>query len=72
MFGKKNWRNVLLIEGKKDAEIVARIENLPAVDPNFDDYPVDLTLHRKCTFWEAVKRAALYSEKNIYNIFVKN
>ena len=71
MFGKKKWRNMLLIEGEKDAMLVARLENLPAVDHNFDDYPVDVTLNKKCTFFEAIRKAVSYSERNIYNMLIR-
>lgn len=71
MFGKKKWRNVVLIEGQNDAMLIARMENLPDVNEDFDGYPVDVTLNKKRTFWEAVKKAVAYSEKNIYNMLIR-
>ena len=48
LFRKKSWWTVvLLIEGEKEAQIVARNEGLPMPDHNFDRYPVDLELPEK-------------------------
>ena len=69
---KKNWTNVLLIEGEKEAQIVARKEGLPMPDHNFDQYPVDLTLPERTSFLQSLKKAIEYSELNIYNIFCKS
>lgn len=71
MFGK-NWRNSVLIEGEKEAMLIARMEGFPAVNPEFDSYPVDVTLKKKQSFWGAVKRAVLFSERNIYNMIYKD
>ncbi len=68
---KKNWSNTLLIEGEKEAQIVARLEGLPMPNHDFDMYPVDLQLPKRCTFLESLKKAVKYSELNIYNIFCK-
>lgn len=71
MIFKKKWKNTLLVEGEKEAQIVARKEGLPMPDPSFDQYPVDLQLPKKLSFKEAVKKAIEYSKLNIYNIFYK-
>lgn len=71
MIFRKKWRNTVLIEGTKEANIIAQMENLPGVNQDFDDYPVDLTLKGKRTFWQAIKKAVFLSQKNIYNIFYK-
>lgn len=70
MFGKK-WQNKVLIEGEKEAMVLAQIENLPDVNPEFDRYPVDVTLTEKLTFWQAVKKAIFLSERCMYNLIVK-
>lgn len=71
MLFKKKWRNTILIEGEKEAQIVARMEGLPMPDHEFDQYPVDLQLPKKLNFKEAVKRMVDYSKLNIYNIIYK-
>ena len=71
IFRRKNWTNVLLIEGEKEAQIVARKEGWPMPNHDFDGYPVDLQLPERKTFWKSVKKAVEYSELNIYNIFCK-
>ena len=48
-FGKK-WQNKVLIEGEKEAMALAQIEGFPDVNPDFDCYPVDVTLKEKKTF----------------------
>lgn len=65
------WTVVLLIEGEKEAQIVARKEGLPMPDHNFDQYPVDLELPGKWTKRRANKKLLEYSELNIYGICVK-
>ena len=70
-FSKKKWRNSVLIEGEKEAMLVSRMEGLPEVDHNFNNYPVDLTLPKRRTLREAVKKAIDYSKANIYNMFWK-
>ncbi len=67
----KRWRNDILIEGEKSAKIVSRIEKLPDVSPDFDDYPVDVKLPGRRTKRQAVKKAKMYSDLNIYNMFYK-
>ena len=67
----KKWRNTVLIEGQKEAEAIARLEGLPAVNPDFDDYPVDITLKGKVSFVDAVKKAVVLSNMNIYNMFYR-
>lgn len=71
MIFKKNWRNTVLIEGQKEATTIARMEHLPDVNPDFDNFPVDVTLGGKRTFWQAVKKAVTLSQKNIYNMFYR-
>ena len=68
---KKKWRNSVLVEGEKEAMLIARMEGLPDVDHNFDNYPVDVTLTRRCSFREALKKALLFSERNMYNMIYK-
>lgn len=70
MFRKK-WRNEILVEGEKSAQLVARIENLPDVNPDYNIYPVDIKLPGKRSFWQAVKKSIEYSKHNIYNMFYK-
>ena len=71
MFGKKNWVNKLCIEGEKEAQLVARMENLPEANPEFDHYPVDIKLPERRTLKEAVKKSIEYGEKNIYNMIYR-
>ena len=71
MIFRKKWRTTVLVEGEKDAMLVARMEGLPEPDPAFQGYPVDLTLPKKKTFIQAVKTAMAYSQRNIYNMFYK-
>ena len=72
MFGKGKWVNKLCIEGEKEAQLVARIEGLPEANPDFDSYPVDMTLPKRKTFIQACKKAIEYSKHNIYNMFYKD
>lgn len=69
-FGKK-WQNKVLIEGEKEAMALAQIEGFPDVNPDFDCYPVDVTLKEKKTFWKAMKKAIFLSERYMYNLIVK-
>lgn len=71
MFGSKKWRNVVLIEGEKEAKLIARIEGYPDVNPDFDRYPVDLKLPGKVTLFSAVKKAIEFSKHGFYNLFYK-
>lgn len=67
----KKWQNKVLIEGEKEAMVIAQMEGYPDVNPNFDCYPVDLTLTKKKSFWEAIKTAVKLSERCMYNLIVK-
>lgn len=67
----KRWRNSVLVEGEKEATLVAREENLPGVDPEFDSYPVDIALPKRRTFWKAVKKSVRYSNMGLYNMIYK-
>lgn len=71
IFIKKKWRNSVLIEDEKEAMLIARMEGLPDVDHNFDNYPVDMVLPYKRSFWDAVRKAVDYSRGNIYNMIWK-
>ena len=72
MFGLgRNWQNKVLLEGEKEAMVLAQIEGLPDVNPDFDCYPVDVTLREKKTFWQAIKKAIFLSERCMYNLVVK-
>lgn len=71
MFGLKRWRNDVLIEGEKEARLIARIEGYPDVNPDWTVYPLDLKLPKKRTFLQAVKTAVEYSKHGIYNTFYK-
>lgn len=71
MFGRKKWKNSVLVEGEKEATLVAREENLPGVSPEFDAYPVDIALPKRRTFWGAVKKGVKYSQMGIYNMIYK-
>lgn len=67
----KSWRNSVLIEGEKEAALLAREENLPGVNPEFDLYPLDVTLPKRRSFLEAAKKAVKYSSMGIYNMIYK-
>lgn len=69
--GKGKWKNSVLVEGQKEASLVAREENLPDVSPDFDSYPVDITLPKKRSLKEAIKKSITYSKMGIYNMFYK-
>ena len=72
MFKKKGkWRNQVLIEGQKEASAISRFEKLPKINPYFNDYPVDMVLEGRRSFFNAVKKAIVLSKMNIYNIFFK-
>lgn len=71
MFLTKKWRNSVLIEGEKEAAMLAREENLPGVNPDFDSYPLDVTLPKRRSLWQAVKKAVRYSSMGIYNMIYK-
>lgn len=68
---RRNWRNKVLIEGPKEAMVISQMEGFPEPDSGFDDYPVDLTLPKKLTFWEAVKKSVKLGERCLYNIVYK-
>ena len=75
MFGLKigkKWQNQVLVEGEKEAMVIANMEGLPKVDPSFNAYPVDITLPQKRTFKEAVKKAMFLSERCMYNLIVRS
>ncbi len=72
MFGRKKWEQKILIEGEKSAQLVARIENLPGVNPEFDVYPVELTVPKRQTLIESIKKTIEYSKHNIYTMFYKS
>lgn len=67
----KKWKNSVLVEGAKEATLVAREENLPDVDPDFDCYPVDIALPKRRNLWQAAKKAIRYSKMGIYNMFYR-
>lgn len=67
----RKWRNVILIEGEKGAQIVARIEKLPDVNPKFDQYPVDYKIEKKFTKKKAIKNAIEFSKLGLYNMIYK-
>ena len=67
MFGRRNWKNEILIEGPKEARLIAEIENFPDVNPDFDQYPVDLKFPKLRTFKECIKKMMLYSKHGIYS-----
>ena len=71
MFGRGKWKNEILIEGEKEARLVARIENLPDVNPDYDIYPVDMKLPGRRTMMSAIKKSIEYSKHGIYNMFYK-
>lgn len=71
VFTRKKWRNSILIEGEKEAMLIARMEGLPEVNRDFDAYPVDMTLPERRTMREAIKKAIAYSKANVYNMFWK-
>ena len=71
MFGRHKWKNSVLVEGEKEATLVAREENLPGVSPYFDAYPVDIALPKKRSLWQAIKKSMVYSKMGIYNMFYK-
>ena len=70
MFLKK-WQNKVLVEGEKEAMVLAQMEGYPDVNPDFDRYPVDVTIDEKLTFWQAVKKAIHLSERCMYNLIIK-
>lgn len=71
MFGKGKWANKILIEGPKDAQLVARIEKIPEVNPDFDDYPVDYTKPGRRSLLGALKVALNYAKANVYCMFYR-
>lgn len=72
MFGiGKKWRTQLLIEGTKEADLIARTEGYPDVNPDWDQFPLDIKLPEKRTFWQAVKKTIEYSKHGIYSMFYK-
>lgn len=71
MFGKKKWRNVVLIEGEKEAMLVSRTEGLPGIDHAFNRYPVDFEIAQPQSFRKALRKAIFYSKAGLYNLFYK-
>ena len=72
MFGRRKWKNLLLVEGEKEATLVALEENLEdGVSPEFDNYPVDIVLPKRRNLWQAIKKSITYSNMGIYNILRK-
>ena len=72
MFGRGKWVNKVLIEGEKDAQLVSRIEGIPEVNPDFDQYPVDYKKPGRRSFWKALKVSLRYAKSNIYCMFYKD
>lgn len=67
----KRWRTSVLVEGEKEAALVAREEGLPGVNPGFDAYPLDIALPKKQSLLQACRKAIRYSRMGIYNMFYK-
>lgn len=70
MFGrkKKEWKVDLNVEGYLQAMTVSRNEGLDSVNPDFDNYPVNVELPRKMTFKQAMKKVIEYGKSGIYSI----
>ena len=71
MFGRKKYNVDLSIEGELQAMTVSRKDGLPEVNPEFDHYPVNMTLAGKRTLRQAVKEAMEYGKAGIYTIIYK-
>ena len=72
MFGRKKWKVDLNVEGELQANTVSRKEGLPKVNPDFDQYPINIELPKKMTFKEAINKAIDYGQAGIYSILYKN
>ena len=71
MFGRKKWKVDLNVEGYLQAMTVSRNDGLPKVNPEFDNYPVNVELPKKMTFKQAVNKAIDYGKAGIYAIIYK-
>lgn len=69
---KKEWKVDVLIEGEKGARLVQRMEKFKKVNPDFDQYPVDLDLPQKHTFKKAIQIATEYARGGIYSMVYKD
>ena len=71
MIFEKKWKIILLIEGEKEARLVASEENIPIFSDSIEEYPIEFENKVNLTYWQAIKKARKYSELNIYHILYK-
>lgn len=71
MFGRKKWKVDLNVEGYLQAMTVSRNEGLPVVNPDFDQYPINVELPKRMTLKEAIKKTVDYGRAGIYSILYK-
>ena len=68
---KKRWKVDLNVEGELQAMTVGRNEGLPGINPDFDNYPINVSLPKKMTLKEATKKVIDYGRAGIYSIMYK-
>lgn len=71
MFGRKKWKVDLNVEGELQARTVSRKEGLPDVNPEFDNYPINVELPKRMTFKQAMRKVIDYGQAGIYTILYK-
>ena len=71
MLGRKKWKVDLNVEGQLQAMTVSRNEGLPGVNPEFDNYPINVELPKRMTLKQAVQKAIDYGKAGIYAIIYK-
>ena len=71
MFGRKKWKVDLNVEGELQARTVSRKEGLPDVNPEFNNYPINVELPKRMTFKQAMRKVIDYGQAGIYTILYK-
>lgn len=71
MFGRKKWNVDLNVEGPLQAMAVSRAEGLPGVNPEFDNYPVNMEIAKKVSLKDAISKAIEYGKAGVYSIVYK-
>ena len=71
--GIRKWTNVVLLDSFKDAALVGRAEDLPAVNYGMseDIFPLNMEMPERRTKIGALRKSLEYSRMGIYNIILK-
>ena len=68
----KHWKNAVIMDNVKDAQIVSGMESYGEVNYQMKDYyPVTIILPRRRTLIGAIFRSYRYSKMGIYNCIIR-